>query len=711
MEIQERRPAVKKTQMLNARFAWTLFPTDARSTETIPHKHKNCCRRCTDSSISAAARFAPKVLKQTLFILFCAVGTGLAADTPADKTLLEELAPKARAAAANVPPAENLLPPSTLAFVTVPDWQRMQIGFSNSMTGQLWADLAMKAFKEKFFEKFSVEKIQPFENELGFQFTNFLNLARGQFTVAIVSNGWDGRSGNQPGVLWLMDVKENSSQLKTNLADLRKKWTESGRKMRAEKIRDVEFITVIVDAAEIAMPTPKIGPGPRPAPDAARAATRTVEWVIGQSGPLLIVSDAAKDVEKVLALQTGVSTPALAEQPAFVANSPALRDSQIFAWINVKPIMATLARSPAQPHGEGGGALGSMPTMEKILHALGLSSVQSITFYARQMPDGSLANISVRVPESERKGLFRILAVDAKDASPPPFLPADAAKFSRWRIDLQQGWTTIENALVEISPQFASLPRMILDVAGKDKDPNFDFRKQLLANLGDDLMFYEGPRPTAATNSSSAPSLTLIGSKNAEQMAASFRAVTSIFPPDDIKYNERDFLGHKVYSLVLLPSPILGLTKRVPLTYSASGSYVAVSTDSATVEEFLRRGVSASNPLRETPALSAAAQQVGGTASGYFSFENQREHARAAFESASNNPLATIEMLGAGQFINVLSWLGADTTAMSGLFDPALLPGFDKVAKYFNLGVSAVTVTPETITFRTFTSTPPALRK
>ena len=138
-------------------------------------------------------------MKKFLLLLCCAVRAALAADSATDQSFLQALEQKARALSYVQPPAEKLLPPDTLAFLTVPDWTKAQAAFTNSSTGQLWADPAMKAFKEAFLEKFSAEKIQPLEKELGFQFTNFLNLARGQFTLGVVPNGWDGRSERQPG--------------------------------------------------------------------------------------------------------------------------------------------------------------------------------------------------------------------------------------------------------------------------------------------------------------------------------------------------------------------------------------------------------------------------------------------------------------------------------------------------------------------------------
>jgi len=622
------------------------------------------------------------------------------------KLLLSILFLAANLCFAALPPAEKILPADTLAFLTVPDWSKAQTNFSKSALGQLWADPSMKSFKDKFWEKFNADTIKPLEKELDFKFSNFTSVAQGQFTIAVTQNGWDGRSDKQPGIIWLIDSKEKSSELRTNLTDLRKKWTDSGKKMRSDKIRDVEFTTVIVDPQELGKSLDKVVPGQKPPPAADESKPKkTVEWVIGQSGSLLIVSDAAKDVEKVLALQSGAPVPMLADQAAFAANAPMLRDAQYFAWVNVKPIMATLARRPdTKPDGES--LLGAAPSMEKILNALGLSGVQTIGLNFNQGAEGSAVNVAINVPENSRKGLFNILAVNAKDASPPPFVPADAVKFNRWRIDLQKAWTTIENMLTEISPQYAGFSKLILDTAGKDKDPNFDFRKQLLANLGDDVIKYQkAPRTSSTEDYDSPPAVTLVGARNAEQLASSLKAVTSIFPPSMVKYNEREFLGRKVYSFSM-PNPA-NATQR-PLSYAASGGYVAFSTDVAALEEYLRSGEGNVKSLREFAGLNDAAQKIGGNANGYFSFENQNETARAAFETGKNNPKAASALLGTGQLSTLM---GGESKGVSEWFDLSLLPPFDRVSKYFGFNVGAINVSPNAITFKVFTPTPTALRK
>jgi hypothetical protein len=614
----------------------------------------------------------------------------------------------AHASFAALPPAERLLPADTLAFLTVPDWSKAQTNFSNSSLGQLWADPSMKAFKDKFWEKFSTDTLKPLEKELDFKFSNFTSVARGQFTIAVTQNGWDGRSDKVPGIVWLVDTRDQSSQLKTNLAELRKRWTESGRKMRIDKIRDVEFTTVIVDSQELGKSLEKVVPGPKP-PVAKEESQpkKPVEWVIGQSDSLLIVSDAAKDVEKVLALQSGASVPMLADQAAFAANAPMLRDAQYFAWVNVKPIMSTLARRP-EAKSEGESLLGAVPSMEKILNALGLSGVQTIGLNCAQKADGSSVNVSINVPENSRKGLFNILAVNAKDASPAPFVPADAVKFNRWRVDLQKAWTTIEAMLTEISPQYAGFSKLILDTAGKDKDPNFDFRKQLLGNLGDDVIKYQkAPRTSSVEDYDSPPAVTLVGAKNAEQLASSLKAIASIFPPSMVKYNEREFLGRRVYSFAV-PTPNADNAR--PLNYAASGGYVAFSTDVAALEEYLRSGEGNTKSLREFVGMNEAAQKVGGSANGYFSFENQNETARAALEAAKKNPKAAPALFGTGQ-LSTLMGAGGDSKGITDWLDLSLLPSFDRISKYFGVNVSAINVSPTGIAFKMYSPTPPQLRK
>jgi len=119
-------------------------------------------------------------------------------------------------------------------------------------SSQLWRDPAMKPFTEKLMNKVKEEVITPLERQLGVKFADYGGLAQGQFTFAIIQNGWQGNPTPLPAWLLLVDAKEKGGQLKTNLTDLKKKWVDAGKKLRTEKIRDVEFTTLMVSGEDLA---------------------------------------------------------------------------------------------------------------------------------------------------------------------------------------------------------------------------------------------------------------------------------------------------------------------------------------------------------------------------------------------------------------------------------------------------------------------------
>jgi hypothetical protein len=68
----------------------------------------------------------------------------------------------------------------------------------------------------------------------------------------------------------------------------------------------------------------------------------------------------------------------------------------------------------------------------------------------------------------------------------PPFVPAEAVKFQRWRVDGQKAWGSLEKMFNDISPQLLNTINFLLESAG-DKG-----RKRMalflrLGNLRDDI--------------------------------------------------------------------------------------------------------------------------------------------------------------------------------------------------------------------------------
>jgi hypothetical protein len=612
--------------------------------------------------------------------------------------------------AAGVPSPDKLLPADTLATFTIPDYTKASSTWAQMPGTLLWKDASMKAFTEKFSSKFQSDVIKPMERDFGMKFSDFAGLAKGQLTLAVTQNGWSmDKPDSSPGFLFLVDTRDQSATLKTNLSTLKQKWIDSGKQVRVEKIRDVEFTTLIFSsddlskALEKTLPDPNSGFETLDAPKTKKAPHK-VEWTIGQSGSLFILGNAPKDIEKILIRQADGAVPSLSEQASFAGNYNSLfRDSMAYAWINVKAIMAIFTK--------GGGPEKSVP--EQMLSAVGLTGLQTFGAYMQQQAEGTYVGFQLSVPESARKGLFKVLVADAKESAPPAFVPADAVKFSRWRLDLPKAFEGLENMVKDVNPTYGNLLKTVVDMAGKDKDPNFDLRKNLIANLGDDLVSYErAPRKQTLADLQSPPKLFLLSSPKPEVLASSVKALTSIMPQAGgaAKIKEREFLGRKVYSMALPAAPQADGGKPIEksLHYAASGSYVAMSTDVALLEEYLRGNES--KGLRETAGLADAAQKVGGMGTGLFGYENQSESMRVLVETMKKESGSLANLLSSSPLAGRLG-MGDDSKKFKDWVDFSLLPSYDQISKYFYFNVWSGSANADGLNFKVFGPNPPQLKK
>jgi hypothetical protein len=256
-----------------------------------------------------------------------------------------------------------------------------------------------------------------------------------------------------------------------------------------------------------------------------------------------------------------------------------------------------------------------------------------------------------------------------------------------------------------ISPAaFSSLNAAIAmaNASAQLKDPTFDFTKNLIGNLGDDFVSYQ---KAAVGNSiadlNNAPSIFLFAASNPDQALLAIKSVASLIYRQPGGAEPRDFLGKKIYNIPLpspqMPGAAAPVSRSINLT--ASGGYVAISGDSSILESFLRSTGSPVKPLNATPGLADEAQHIGGTGTGLFGYENQREIMRSAFtllknQAESNGGLDAMAAMPKG----LRDWM-----------DFSLLPDYGQVSKYFFFSVFNGGTTTDGLTFKAFAPRPPAL--
>jgi hypothetical protein len=618
-------------------------------------------------------------------------------------------------ARAAIPPAEKILPDDTLFVIGTPDFSKLAAAYKASPQRQLWDDPAMKPFREKYMSKLSEELITPLERELGVKFDDFSSLPQGQVTFAITQDGWDGLREHSPAKLFLLDAKEKSNQLKTNLAEFRRKWVDSGKTIKTEKIRDLEFTSYLLSDNDVPKALKKIfGPGSPDETEEGSAPSHKNELIVGQFETLFIAGNSTKAIEKIVAHLTGSDAPSLADVPAFEANRAAMfRDAPIYGWANAKMFLDIFFNQAGANDPETENPLAFL-NPEKIIPTIGFSSLKTLAFTVQNSPEGLLAHFFATAPESSRQGIFKLIPPDGKESSPPPFVPADAVSFRRSRIDGQRAWATLQKILNDLSPDIMKGINSALDLAnsvGKDKDPSFDIKKNLFGNLGDDMITYEkAPRGNSVAELNSPPSLFLIGSPHPDELASALKNLLILLNPQGRPPAEREFLGRKIYSMPL-PTLALAAAGAKPsnrnLNYAFTSSYVALSSDIAMLEEYLRSSDTPKKSLRETEGLVDAAQRIGGSSVGVFGYENSVESSRAQFELDKKNASAGFGEAVAPPGLD-LPLIG---NPLKQWMDYSVLPPFEQIAKYYSFKVYGLSANAEGITLKIFTPTPPQLRK
>ena len=576
----------------------------------------------------------------------------------------------------------------------------------------------MKPFREKFQTKWNEDFVKPLERDLGVKLDDYSALLQGQITLAVTQGGWQGKEKDDgdPAILLLLDAREKSDALKKSLAELRKKWNEAGKPIKTEKIRDFEFSVVPLTTNDIPKTLREFFPQRQKVDELgdedAKPSSKD-ELVIGQCDSLLIVGTSVKAVENVVIRLTGNSAPTLAEQTEFEANRASLfRDTPIYGWFNTKTFFEVLVRALSSKENPAAPTPLTIP-WAKIASASGLGGIKTVGFAYRDVGDGRLLEMFLSAPEANRAGITKLLAVVPKESSAPTFVPGDVIKFQRVRLDGQKAIAIIEKMLGEVSAEALNTWNFVLsngNEAIRVNDPDFDIRKNLFGNLGDDIITYDKlPRGDSDLEKASPPSLVLIGSPNPDQLAAALRGVLVILTPEGANPQSREFLGKKIYSVKLSGTPMAGKGPKRTLSYAASAGYVAFSTDAVILEEFLRSGESRSKTLRDLPGLADAMARVGGQTTGWFSYGNDSEAMRLLFDTLRHSA-ADKNNSSPGVLESAIPFASPEKKFRDWL-DFSLLPDYERVSKYFGFGVYSATANVDGLTFRFFSPTPPQLKK
>ncbi len=585
-------------------------------------------------------------------------------------------------------PPEKLLPPETLAFFTVPDVNKARAEWQKDPMAQLWRDPAMKAFADKFEAGIRLHLLVPLEKELGAKLEEYTDLAQGQITLALLNAPNPIAPFDPHGVL-IIDAGNKAPALAKKLGELKAKLTAEAKPHKIQTVRGAEFISMGKQG--------KDGKGG--------------EVHLGQAGALLLVGDHLPTLERVLARQGANPGPGVGENLRFASRQTAqFRDALVYGWVDCEPLVKALidalGKNMPQPSPENPMAV--QPA--RIAHALGLNGFKAVGISVHAGPDGGLAEIFLDVPAAGRRGLFNLITTEARDTTPPAFVGANVSKYGRWRQDLPRFWNNIIGIANEISP-IAGAMIGFFENSIREKDPTFNLQAQLIANLGDDVVVIEQtPRGgNKLEDLLRSNAIFLIGSPKPEAVA---KAVKTIATATGKEPRIRESEGRTIYSF---SDDAGGLENPGPkslapgIHFAAAAGYLAVGTDLASLENYLRGAKNDAKSLKDLPGFAAAATKVGGLNTGSFGYENYRETMRGLWQTVQKNPNLIRDLTG--PMFGAAAKKSKPTGADLAWIDLAALPPFEKVERYFHFWVYGTQTTPEGIQIRYYGPNPPGLSK
>ena len=596
----------------------------------------------------------------------------------------------ASVARAELPSPERLVGRDTTVIFTVPDWSAAVSAFKATSSGKLFDDPAMKPLIDKIVADFKESISDEMTEKDQKYFDEFVGLLDGQITVVLDDLSDIAKNPEFPPVSMIFDVKGKTREL----ADFMDRSIKDEDEMQVlrDRVAGGEIFTMISKGKK------KATPG---------------DMFVGISGSMLAIAFEKEKVADLIRRKNGDLQNSLADNPTFRADHARFfRNAKGYLWANVEELMKLARENSKQPDEKGGNPFAMAMDPMKMFDALGLMGWKSFAMATDFDSQGADLQAFLNIPETGRKGLFKLLETSSQSAAPPAFIDGNVAKFIRWRKSGQELLTIVERTMAEAVPPFAGFVSMMIDQAGKMKDPNFNFRQQFIGNLGDDMIsIQKTPAEFTLEGLASPPTLYLIGSGSPDALLDALITAQSSMGIPGMKAKDEEFLGQRI---VAIPAGVKmgadGKPQGPKSAYvTATRGYMAIGTERELIEDFIRGGNN-SRGLTDMNGFRRAAEKVGGLGTGWFFYENPAETLNMLLTSLKKDPNALQRFFGPSMFSMIL----VDPNKKAGNRPEKdmqqrvaeyikLLPDFNKIAKYLSFTVGSVSTDASGILVRSHT--------
>ncbi len=574
-----------------------------------------------------------------------------------------------RAQAQATTPPENVLPDSTFAFLKVDNAQALRQAFTQSQFGQLWADPAMKAWKDDLVEKID-ESGKPLKEKIGVTIRELLEIPQGAISLAVV--GRDDPK-NPAAVLISADAGKNAETMTKVLTHATQQGEQKGVKVSTETFQGstlhlVQFPDAKIDVANKAK-------AERPVPP--------LIWT--NQGSVFTFSSNVEALKDVLSHSKG-RDDSLAKNESYVQSRKKLgANAQVVWFVDIARVLKLAAQTPGAQAGGGQG-----PQIEGIIEATGLKSLKAAagSFALNSGSYDSLSKLIILSP-GPAQGVLKVFTMPRVNLRPEAWVPASVASYQSVSWDLDSAFTAINDLVNMFQPGVLNVLEQQL--VGPNGGEPLSFQKDLFGPIGDRMTFVtDYKKPITADSQRLLVGIALEDAKAFQNSLNKIIALANGAP------KKRDFQGTTIYDFAIpnMPNAGAGNVNKIkgPISLVISKNTLFVSSEPTFLEQVLRGGGSS---LADSSAFQAVAKEIPESTSS-LSYTRPEEQARLSYDMIKN-----------GQFEKALQSAamagGPDISKFGKFIDKDKLPDFSVFAKYLSQGGGYGVMEEDGLTWTGFT--------
>jgi hypothetical protein len=562
-------------------------------------------------------------------------------------------------------PPEKAFPESTVFFLKINNSAGLRESFSQSQLGQLWADPALKPFKEDLSSKLD-DSNKELKDKVGVSIRELLELPQGAVAFGVVPTKDDVE--NPVALLLTADAGKNAEKMADVLTKATKQSEEAGAKVAKEEFKGLTLYVIKAPEAKDKKE------GDKPAPPAV--------WT-HDGAQFYFGSDV--DSLKDLITHAAGRDDSLAAVNNFLGSQKKLgSDGQIFWYADMGKFLGLISKAGAKS--KNAANIEQFKAMSQVLGLGGLKSASG-SFALNTGNYDSVSKTFVMAP-APLQGLLKILAMPKVSLKPESWVPATVATYQSFSWDLDAAFVAVNDLANMFQPGVLNVLEQQL--VGPNGGEPINFKKDIFDPLGDRItVLSDFKKPITEDSQRMVLSVALEDAPGFQNTLTKLIGLAGGAP------KKREFQGSTIYDFDVpeMPNANAGQVQfKGPISVTIAKNSLFVSTEPTLLEQLIRGGGPA---LADNADYLSVAKEIPEKVSSV-SYVRPDESARLSYE-----------MIKGGQFEKALQGAavagGPDVSKLGKLFDKDKLPDFSVFAKYLSQGGGYSDVSDDGVTITNFT--------